>query len=50
MTKGEAIREFREFQKEQALEFERMKLEYMLTVLGLPFRLWGKLKAVFVKP
>ena len=46
MTKEEAIREFREFQREQAEEFEREKLRYMLKVLGLPWLLWRKLKAI----
>ncbi len=49
MTKEEAIREFREFQKEQKAEFEREQLRYMLKVLGLPWLLWRKLNAIFVK-
>ena len=46
MTPEEAIREFKEFQNEQKTEFEREKLRYMLKVLGLPWLLWRKLKAI----
>ena len=46
MTPEEAIREFKEFQNEQKAEFELEQLRYMLKVLGLPWLLWGKLKAI----